>query len=397
MHPTARSTAGVPRAAVLPLRLATLPTRVAAALVSALVMATGVAVVLSAAAPARAAEVADLYTIRVPVDQSEPDWREQAYRRALSQVLVRVTGQRAAAGDPGLDALFEDPARLVQGYRRGADETLWVSFDGRAIAARLREAGRAVWGSERPVTLLWLAVDRGGGDRDLIAAGDEPPSAALPARSAQPPDGADPDRFLRQRVEDVARARGLPLVWPLLDAEDRGSVAFSDVWGGFEQPVLEASARYGANSILLGRIDADGRQLPRWTWYFGGEQRQWRASVEDAVHRVADLMAGQLAAVGDERARSVRLTVTGVEDLAAYADVSRYLASVSVVRELRLEQLADNALTYRLELLGAPDRLGRVLRLSGRFGTLEEVVDPTGVGGAGLVRDVTDLTVAYRP
>jgi len=352
---------------------------------------------MAMAAPARAAEVADLYTIRVPVDQGEPDWREQAYRRALSQVLVRVTGQRAAAGDAGLNALFEDPARLVQGYRRGAEETLWVSFDGRAIAARLRDAGRAVWGSERPVTLLWLAVDRGGGDRDLIAAADDPAPAARPGRAARPADGTDPDRFLRQRVEDVARARGLPLVWPLLDAEDRGGVAFSDVWGGFEQPVLKASSRYGANSILLGRIDADGRQPPRWTWYFGGEQRQWRASIEDAVHRVADLMAGQLAGVGDEQAISVRLTVTGIEDLAAYADVNRYLASVSVVRELRLEQLADNALTYRLELLGAPDRLGRVLRLSGRFGTLEEVVDPTGVAEVAGVGDVPDLIVAYRP
>ncbi|HKL63201.1 MAG TPA: hypothetical protein VJ883_07525, partial [Woeseiaceae bacterium] len=99
-------------------------------------------------------------------------------------------------------------------------------------------------------------------------------------------------------------------------------------------------------------------------------------------------------AVGDERASSARLTVTGVEDLAAYAEVSRYLASVSVVRGLRLEELADNALTYRLELLGAPERLGRVLRLSGRFGTLEEVVDPSGLGAVG---EVPDLTVAYRP
>jgi hypothetical protein len=339
------------------------------------------------------AETADLYTIQVPVDQSEADWREQAYRRALSQVLVRVTGQRDAAGDPALEALFEDPSRLVQGYRRGADQTLWVTFDGRAIAARLREAGRAVWGSERPVTLLWLAVDRGGGERELIGAEDGPAAAA--ANGAED----DPDRFLRERVEEVARARGLPVVWPLLDAEDRGRVAFSDVWGGFEEPVLEASARYGANSILLGRIDADGFQLPRWTWYFGGEQRSWRASVEDALHRVGDLMAGQLAAVGDERATSVRLTVTGVTDLAAYADVSRYLSSVSIVRDVSLEQMGDNALTYRLELLGASERLGRVLRLSGRFGALEEVVDP-GRGpdyDPAAAVDLVDLTVAYQP
>jgi len=372
MHPTAPSTVRVRSGTGQPFALAAL---------LALLIAPVIALV---AVPVCAAETADLYTVRVPVDQSEPDWREQAYGRALSQVLVRVTGQRGAAGDPALAALFEDPSRLVQGYRRGADQTLWVTFDGRAIAARLREAGRAVWGSTRPLTLLWLAVDRGGGERELIAAEDEP------APSAEAPDG-DPDRFLRQRVEEVARARGLPVVWPLLDAEDRGRVAFSDVWGGFEQPVIEASARYDANSILLGRIDADGFQLPRWTWYFGGEQRRWRASVEDAMHRVADLMAAQLAAVGDERATSVRLTVTGVDNLAAYADVSRYLATVSIVREVSLEQLGDNALTYRLELLGASERLGRVLRVSGRFGALEEVVDPSGTGA------VPDLTVAYQP
>jgi hypothetical protein len=371
MHATARTPAGIRRGTGRPFRLAAL-------LVFALAP-----LALSIPLPAGAAQTADLYTIRVPVDRSEPDWREQAYRRGLAQVLVRVTGQRSAAGDAALAALFEDPARLVQGYRSGADETLWVSFDGRAIAARLREAGRAVWGSERPVTLLWLAVDRGGGERELIAAEEE-----APASSAA--DG-DVDGFLRQRIQDVARARGLPVVWPLLDAEDRGRVAFSDVWGGFEQPVLEASSRYDANSILLGRVDADGRQLPRWTWYFGGEQRQWRATVEDALHRVADLMAGQLAAVGDERATTVRLTVTGVEDLTAYADVSRYLASVSIVRDLSLEQLGDDALTYRMELMGASERLGRVLRISGRFGTLEEVVDPAGAGA------VPDLTVAYRP
>ena len=369
MHPTARSPAGIRRGAGRPFRLTAL-----------LVLAVA-PLVLSLPLPVLAAQTEDLYTIRVPVDRSEPDWREQAYRRGLSQVLVRVTGQRSAAGDAALEAVFEDPSRLVQGYRSGADETLWVSFDGRAIAARLREAGRAVWGSERPVTLLWLAVDRGAGERELIAAEGDAPSA----------DAVEGDRFLRQRIQDVARARGLPVVWPLLDAEDRGRVAFSDVWGGFEQPVLDASSRYDANSILLGRVDADGRQLPRWTWYFSGEQRQWRATVEDALHRVADLMAGQLAAVGDERATVVRLTVTGVEDLTAYADVSRYLASVSIVRDLSLEQLGDDALTYRMELLGASERLGRVLRISGRFGTLEEAVDPAGAG------EVPDLTVAYRP
>lgn len=337
---------------------------------------------LALGVPPAAMEVADLYTASVPVDPRDDNWRAQAYRRGLSEILVRVTGQRTAATDPALAALFEDPARLVQGYRRDTD-VLWVSFDGRAIASRLREAGRAVWGSQRPATLVWLAVDRGRGERELIAAADAGPSAARGA-------GDDPDAMLRKRAGEVATARGIPLVWPLLDAEDRSRIAFSDVWGGFQEPVLEASRRYGANSILLGRVDAGGRQLPRWTWYFGGEQRQWRATVEDAVHRVADLMAGQLAAVGDESTTTLRLTVTGVHDLESYADVGRYLSSVSVIRSLELTETSEGALTYRLQLLGATDRLGRVLRLSGRFGEVEQTVLGTGPLGT------PDLTVEYR-
>lgn len=316
--------------------------------------------------PVDAMEMTDLYTIQVPVDETESGWREQAYSRALSQVLIRVTGQRSAANDLQLEALFEQPSRLVQGYRRGADDTLWVSFDGRAIAAQLRQAGRAVWGSERPVTLVWLAVDRGRGEREIIAAEED----SLPASASR---SADPNRFLRERVNGVAIERGIPVVWPLLDGADLEAIGFSDIWGGFEQPVIDASMRYSANSILVGRIDASGgANTPRWIWYFGGEQRQWRASVEDAVHRVADLMASQLAAVGDEQTTTVRLMVGGVSDLTAYADINRYLGSVSVIRSLELEQFLDDSLTYRLELLGESDRLARVLRLSGRFDPFEQ-------------------------
>jgi hypothetical protein len=336
-----------------------------------------------AALPAAAMGVADLYTVRIPVDDTSSGWRADAYERGLADVLVRVTGQREAANDPALLALFEDPGRLVQGFRREAD-ALWVSFDGRAIAGRLQEAGRAVWGSDRPLSVIWLAVDRGSGERDLVAAPDEAPPPPSARRTSDQESGEDAGEVLRERVEDVATLRGIPVVWPLMDAEDRGRVAFSDVWGGFEEPVLAASERYAANSVLLGRVDAGGRQLPRWTWYFGGEQRQWRGPVDDAIHRVADMMAGQLAAAGEIGTTSVRLVVSGVDDLKSYADVSRYLESSSVIRELELEEVGGGALTYRLEVLGATDRLARVLELSGRFGSVEgpdEGVGPAGTPG----------------
>lgn len=339
---------------------------------------------LAGVQPAVGVEVSDLYTAQVATDTSRRGWQEDAYARALADVLVRVTGQRSAGSDLALAALFEDPGSLVQGYRRGAGNTLWVSFDGRALTERLRAAGRAVWSADRPVTLVWLAVDRGRGEREILAAVDD----AMPSGAART---ADPNRFLRERVDGVASERGIPIVWPLLDAADREAVTFSDIWGGFEQPVIQASHRYSANSVLVGRIDAARPGVaPRWSWYFGGEQRQWRASVEDAMHRVADLMAAQLAAAGEAETTEVRLTITNIGGLQDYAEVGRYLASVSVIRAVALEQFLDDSLTYRLELLGNTERLVRVLRLSGRFDSMESL--PGGFPGEGDA----ELRVAYR-
>ena len=64
----------------------------------------------------------------------------------------------------------------------GEDNTLWVSFDGEAIERTLREAGQTVWGIDRPLTLVWLAVDWGRGEREVIAA-DDPERSRDQARS----------------------------------------------------------------------------------------------------------------------------------------------------------------------------------------------------------------------
>ncbi|MDZ7643959.1 MAG: DUF2066 domain-containing protein [Woeseiaceae bacterium] len=112
---------------------------------------------------AAAVQVESLYTARVPLPTDEPDARDTAYERALQQVLIRVTGAEDAAFSPELKALFPNPARFVLQYRPGEDNTLWVSLDGAAIEKVLRQARLPVWGPERPLTVLWLAVDWGTG------------------------------------------------------------------------------------------------------------------------------------------------------------------------------------------------------------------------------------------
>ena len=82
---------------------------------------------------ANAVEVASLYTVEVALDPDDPDAQSNAYRAALTEVLVRVTGTTAAADSEELAILFPNPARYVRQYRPGPDDTLIVSLDGPAL------------------------------------------------------------------------------------------------------------------------------------------------------------------------------------------------------------------------------------------------------------------------
>ena len=191
---------------------------------------------------ADALEMTSLYSVEVPFDPEDPD-RKNAYRTALDQVLIRITGTTAAAESPELAGLFPNPARYVAQYRSGPDNSVIVSLDGSAIEKVLRQSGATVWGSERPLTLMWLAVDWGQGEREIVAADD---AQSLPGAARS----IDRNRRLRERVDEVANLRGVPVVFPLLDTEDLESINFSDIWGGFDDRVLDASLRYGATSVL---------------------------------------------------------------------------------------------------------------------------------------------------
>ena len=186
--------------------------------------------------PAAAVEVPTLYTAEVPFNREAKNPRDDAYKLALAEVLLRVSGSELSANTAAIRELFPNPASYVMQFRPGANDSLWVSFDGQAIEQILRNAGQTVWGAERPLTLVWLAVDWGRGSREIIAA-DDPDRTAGASRSL------NLNQRLRERIVKVAEQRGLPLVFPLLDSIDLQNVTFSDIWGGFDERIVAASGR----------------------------------------------------------------------------------------------------------------------------------------------------------
>lgn len=292
---------------------------------------------------ADAAIVPDLYAAAVPVPDRTEEARLVAYRAALAAVLVKVSGQRLIAGEPAAFDVLEQAPWLIQQYRYTDDGELWAGFDGRAVESAMRAAGLPVWGQDRPAVLLWLAVDWGGGGRGIVTATD--------------------DTELRRAIERVAASRGLPLVLPLFDSADRELMSFSDLWGGFTTKVRDASARYQADAVLVGRANrnAGSRLSVRWNLDLGGADEQWQGGLSDGIHRAADQIASRFAVRGATDSTQTLVAVSGIRSLDDYGRASAYLRSVSLVRDVGVQRVTGHMVLFALQLLGDPNQFVRIV------------------------------------
>ncbi|HKJ09405.1 MAG TPA: DUF2066 domain-containing protein [Gammaproteobacteria bacterium] len=311
-----------------------------------------------------AAPVEHLFQAEVPVADQGADERGAAVHKALAEVLVRLTGEQNVAQQPSAAALLDHPDRFVQQYRyrrkpppdvKSSDTSalwLWVRFDARGVEKAMRQAGLPLWGRERPLTLIWLAV-QDGGQRYLVA--------------------SDADSDMRRAVQREAHRRGVPVLFPLLDLEDQSRVQFPDVWGGFVHVVTAASKRYHAPDVLIGRLShqAGGNWSARWTMELDGDEINWEASdpsvdtvLAAGVGGAADRLAARLAvSPGSGGQTQLSLTVDGVQSLADYARVSKYLSSLTPVQQLAVKRVDGSQVTFDLDLDGATGTLDQAIAL----------------------------------
>jgi hypothetical protein len=336
---------------------------------------------------AAAIEVPELYTAQVSLDPTDPGARDDTYRAALNQVLLRVTGQVDAGESPLLAELFPNPAQYVLQYRPGEDNSLWVSLDGAAIENVLRRAGQPVWGSDRPLTMVWLAVDWGQGEREIVGADDGD-------RSPGTQRTIDRNRLLRERLQDAARLRGLPVAFPLLDTEDLEAINFSDIWGGFDERVLQASSRYGANAVLIGRVRPSAAQPFRWTFHLGNEVREFVAEPLQLVTQVADSLFAEYAFANNMPVETIKLTVSGVNSLSAYGSLYRLMEGLAPVDSFAIEAVSGDRIRYSVQVYGGVERLARALERNGKLQPGEEF--GRGVD-AGNVPEFDSLEFTYSP
>jgi len=337
----------------------------------------------------QAVEVGGLYAAELAVTSQGRAERRSIIRAALTEVLIKVSGNGQVALSPGIPEILSRSSQYLQQYRyRSAklaadpvtgiaqnQQYLWVRFDQVSLDKALRTINVPIWGHSRPVTLAWLVVEQGS-QRQLLGSSD--------------------DSTLTDTVVAQAKRRGIPLDLPLYDLEDQQRVQVTDILGGFQESILAASERYAADAILVGRLREmeNNRWEGRWTLHLGGRELHWSQQgdfeqiLSFGIDGAASSLASNFVRAPSNNPGELSVLVTDVFNLEDYARSDRFLAGLDGVIRIQPGEINGDNILYKVEVRGDQQSLLQSVRLSSQsiLALAEKKVAP-------IVTPVTDPVV----
>jgi len=313
----------------------------------------------------QAVEVDGLYEAELPVTSQGRAERSGIFRSALTEVLIKVSGNGQIALSPGIPEILNRSSQFLQQYRyRSAQlaadpltglasnqQYLWVRFDQVSLDKTLRSIAVPIWGRSRPVTLAWLVVEQGN-QRQLLGSGD--------------------DSTVTDVVIEQSKRRGIPLDLPLYDLEDQQRVRVTDILGGFQESILRASERYAADAVLVGHLRdiGNGRWEGRWTLHLDGRESNWSqqgdfgAVLGFGIDGAASSLASNFVRAPSSNPGELKVLVTDVFNLEDYARSDQFLAGLDGVIRIQPGQIDKDKILFKLKVRGDQQSLLQSVRLS---------------------------------
>lgn len=331
-----------------------------------LVGAAALLAFLSLAPLAHGLPVAGLYEQRVAVENESLAERNRAYQVAFRRMILKVTGDerwlesariRDASGSAGdyvqaFAYATEETAGRVAGLVAG-QRYLEVQFSAPLINQLLAAEEIPVWGSNRPSVLIWMALQDASGRRSLLNSET----------------GAEIVDYMRRFGEE----RGLPIIFPLLDLQDRRDLPVDAIWAQDELAIRAASNRYDPDSILAGRLlfTATGELVGLWQFQFMDEAQTFdgfdselESYLEQPLTRITSQLAGHFGLVpGGQSEQSVRLRVDGIGDFSDYSALVEYVRGIGLVQAADIVSVDGERLELLLDLQGNADQLYDLIAL----------------------------------
>ena len=325
-----------------------------------------------------ALQVTGLYSQQIPVANDGEAERSRAFREALSAVVVKVSGDLRWLESPAIERAIAQAQNYVEAtsyisesiqlpledntldadanepqFYAAEQRIISVTFSAALIDQLLADANIPVWDSNRPSVLVWMVLQNSAGDRDFLTRESNPEIVAA--------------------MQDFAAARGLPIIFPVLDFEDRRNLSENIVWNLDEAAIANASERYGADSILAGRLHftASGELVGLWQFLFqeqvdvfDGFDSDLQSYLYDPLNRITTKLAGYFAILPESvNGETIRLRIDGIKNLDAFTSLLSYVENLGIVESVTTAEVDGERIELQLSLLGDSRQLHEQIAL----------------------------------
>ncbi len=314
--------------------------------------------------PSLSKSVDDLYDAKVLVLDQSIENRQAGARLGLLEIIQKISGFPVPADQMVINKALNIADQYLYQFSYASLEsketpdvlpgTLWLRmrFEEKSIQRLIRRAKLPRWGKNRPSILVWMAIDDGM-DRQIVNEGMDNP--------------------VYKSLRDGAQKRGLPLIYPINDLEDSMALPIEQLWGMFDESIVSASTRYGAESVLAVRVykTEEGKWKGQWSFYFKSVEQSFAFETESLDEQVlsglsasAQVLANNFALKPSNLANnSVNIVVSGVGSLSDYAKLTQYLERLAITKRVAINKLSKDELSVGLILNGSVKQLKQTLGL----------------------------------
>jgi hypothetical protein len=317
--------------------------------------------------PSEALQVSGLYSQQIPVTNDGEAERNRAFKEALAAVVVKVSGDPRWLENPAIERAIAQAQNYVEAtsyisesiqlpledntasadtdeeqFYTAEQRIISVNFAAALIDELLEDADIPVWDGNRPSVLVWMVLQSSAGDREFLTADSNPEIVNV--------------------MQDFAAARGLPIIFPVLDFEDRRTLTENVVWNLDEAAISIASERYGADSILAGRLHftASDELVGLWQFQFqeeadvfDGFDSELQSYLYDPLNRITTRLAGYFAILPESiDGGSIRLRIDGIKNLNAYSSLLSYVENLGLVATVTTAEVDGERIELQLSLVG---------------------------------------------
>ncbi|VUD51373.1 hypothetical protein TDB9533_01413 [Thalassocella blandensis] len=317
----------------------------------------------------------EYFRAEVPVSSQDSKERRNAAKLGLEDVIIRVSGSGQTLQSAELKSRINNAISYVEQFRylplddekqraAGKRELLSLTFSPEVVKKLLLETQQPYWPVNRPKTLVWLVEDSSEEGRHLVN--------NQSVESLQVIEG----------LQHTALTRGVPLIFPLLDLDDQLALDADDVWMFDEEKIAEASLRYNADVILVGRYSSTskGEIWGTWQYFHAGssqvydtrskmdEEEGYLTLGDEVLNPLADFLAARYAIIptGESQAKLV-MQIANIHNFGDYYRSLDYLQRLAAIARVDLVAIRQDTMLLYLDAESSVDRLVSVLALDGKM------------------------------